>query len=106
MTNFKDSIARRLPMTSVVHRHARAALPLLGAISLVLLAAPVGAIAAAAIPGHAVAGFGFWEALGCVGCISGFVIGGGLTVAGLAAFLAANPELGIYCVSVCITAAS
>ncbi|HEY2850967.1 MAG TPA: hypothetical protein VGI97_13890 [Gemmatimonadaceae bacterium] len=51
-----------------------------------------------------IVGFGFWHALGCIGCIGGFVVGGGLTVAGLAVFLAANPELGLYCVSTCVSA--
>ena len=54
----------------------------------------------------AAAGLGFWDTLSCVGCIAGFVVGAGTTVAGFAVFLAANPEIGILCVSSCIIAAT
>jgi hypothetical protein len=53
-----------------------------------------------------VVGLGFWDTLTCVGCIAGFVAGAGATVAGFAVFLAANPEIGIMCVSSCIIAAT
>ena len=93
-------------MTKLINRHARSATLLLGLLALTLLVAPAGPLAALTLPAHTVAGFGFWEALGCIGCIGGFVVGGGLTVAGLAAFVAANPQVGIYCVSIGIIAAS
>jgi hypothetical protein len=93
-------------MTKLINRHARSATLLLGVLALTLLVAPAGPIAALAIPAHGVAGFGFWQALGCIGCIGGFVAGGGLTVAGLAAFLAANPQIGLFCVSLCVAAAT
>jgi hypothetical protein len=54
----------------------------------------------------AAAGLGFWDTLSCIGCIAGFVVGAGTTVAGFAVFLAQNPEIGILCVSSCINAAS
>ena len=54
----------------------------------------------------AAAGLGFWDTLSCIGCIAGFVVGAGTTVAGFAVFLAANPEIGILCVSSCINAAT
>lgn len=64
---------------------------------------PAGPIAAVTAP-TAIAGFGFWDTLACVGCISGFILGAGTTVAGLAVFLAANPEVAILCVSTCAAA--
>jgi hypothetical protein len=93
-------------MTRLIKHQARPATLLLGVLAVALLLAPAGPVAALALPAHAVAGLGFWEALSCVGCIGGFVVGGGLTIAGLAAFLAANPQIGIYCVSICIIAAT
>ncbi|MFI5233506.1 MAG: hypothetical protein ACHQSE_13435 [Gemmatimonadales bacterium] len=88
-------------MTKVINRHARSATLLLGVLALTLLLAPA---PVAALPAHGIAGFGFWAALGCIGCIGGFVVGGGLTVAGLAVFLAANPQLGLLCVATCAAA--
>ena len=76
----------------------------------------VAMLAASAEPGTAVgaagesvaaaAGLGFWGALSCIGCIGGFVVGGSLTIAGMAAFLAANPQIGILCVATCVHAMS
>jgi hypothetical protein len=54
--------------------------------------------------GHAAsvaAGAGFMGVLGCIGCAAGFVVGAGTTVAGMAVFIAANPEIAIMCVSAC-----
>lgn len=93
-------------MTKLVNRHARSATLLLGVLALALLAAPAAPGAALSPAAHEVAGSGFWGALTCIGCIGGFVVGGGLTVAGLAAFLAANPQIALFCVSACIIAAS
>jgi hypothetical protein len=93
-------------MTRVINRHARSATLLLGMLALALLVAPAGATAPLPLPAHETVGFGFWGALSCIGCIGGFVVGGGLTVAGLAAFLAANPQIGLFCVSACIAAAT
>ncbi len=71
----------------------------------VLPSAPV--VVAGALPQAAVGmGPGFWAAFTCVACLSGFVIGGGLTIAGFAAFLAVNPEIGVYCVASCAAALS
>lgn len=95
-----------IDMTRLINRHARSAPLLLGVLALILLVAPAGPIAALVLPAHGAAGLGFWEALSCIGCIGGFVVGGGLTVAGLAAFLAANPQIGLFCVSICIIAAT
>jgi hypothetical protein len=80
---------------------AAPAVPLVAATAAANAAAS--AVATAAAPAAAT-GFGFWAALGCMGCVGGFVIGGGLTVIGLAVVLAANPELGIACVASCAAA--
>jgi hypothetical protein len=76
---------------------------LVAAIATATLLAPATPIIAASAP-SAIVGFGFWETLGCVGCIAGFIVGAGTTVAGLAVFLAANPEIAILCVSTCAAA--
>ena len=91
-------------MHKTIGRRAVSATLLLGVLTIALLSAPVASLAAQSA--HTAAGFGFWQALGCIGCIGGFVIGGGTTVAGLAVFIAANPEIAIYCVSACAIAAS
>lgn len=93
-------------MTKLIKHQARPATLLLALLAVTLLVAPGAPLAALALPAHGAAGLGFWEALSCIGCIGGFVVGGGLTVAGLAAFLAANPQIGLFCVSICIVAAS
>jgi hypothetical protein len=80
--------------------------------SVAMLAASVGPhevvaqTAASAQAAAGVIGFGFWATLGCIGCIAGFVVGAGTTIAGLAVFLAANPEIAILCVSTCAIAAT
>jgi hypothetical protein len=77
---------------------------LLGVAALALSVGPAGAIDSASLAtggSAALTGFGFWQALGCVGCIAGFIVGAGTTIAGLAVFLAANPELGVLCVTTC-----
>ena len=66
-----------------------------------------GPLSSAGVGGHAVAaatGAGFWEVLGCVASIAGFVVGAGTTLAGLAVFIAANPEIAILCVANCSNA--
>jgi hypothetical protein len=80
---------------------------LLAVVMLALSATPAGAIDSASLATHgagALAGFGFWDTLTCVGCIAGFVAGAGTTIAGFAVFLSANPEIGILCVSSCAAA--
>jgi hypothetical protein len=96
-------------MTNLLNSRARSTAMLLAAITLAVHAGAAGAFASPAIAIHttaAVAGFGFWETLSCIACIAGFVIGAGTTIAGLAAFLAAHPEIAILCVSTCAAAAS
>ena len=88
---------------------ALSAAVLLGVIALTLNIGPAGPFVSTTIATQtaaAVSGFGFWETLGCIGCIAGFVIGAGTTIAGLAVFLAANPEIGILCLSTCTAAAT
>jgi len=51
-------------------------------------------------------GVGYWEALACIGCVAGFVIGAGTTLAGMAVFIASHPELAVMCVSSCMVAAT
>jgi hypothetical protein len=66
-----------------------------------------GPLTSAGVGGHVVAavtGAGFWDVLGCVGCMAGFVVGAGTTLAGLAVFIAANPEIAILCVATCSAA--
>jgi len=91
-------------MTKIIGGRARSTVLLVGVLAAAFLAAP--ATPLAALPAHGAAGFGFWASLSCIGCIGGFVIGGGATVAGLAVFIAANPEIAIYCVSACAMAAT
>ena len=77
---------------------------LLAAIALAAYIDSTSALASIALPAQgtaAAAGLGFWEVLGCIGCIAGFLVGAGTTIAGLAVFLAANPELAVLCVSTC-----
>jgi hypothetical protein len=54
----------------------------------------------------AVSGMGFMTVLGCIACLSAFLIGAGTTIAGLALFLSAHPELAILCASTCVAAVS
>jgi hypothetical protein len=82
---------------------------LLACVAVGLHSAPATQVASTALVTQSVAsvaGLGFWDTLTCVGCIAGFVAGAGATVAGFAVFLAANPEIGILCVSSCIIAAT
>jgi hypothetical protein len=61
------------------------------------------ALGAAAFPETAL---GLLDKIACVGCVAGFVIGAGTTVAGLAVVLASEPEIAILCVSTCTVAMS
>jgi hypothetical protein len=82
---------------------------LISVVAIAMLVGPAGPLASTTLamqPAAGVTGFGFWGTLGCIGCIAGFVIGAGTTVAGLAVFLAAQPEIGILCVSTCVVAAT
>jgi len=66
--------------------------------------APAAPLTAASVSSPATAaavGLGFWNKLACVGCIAGFLVGAGTTVAGLAIFLQLNPELAVLCFSAC-----
>lgn len=51
-----------------------------------------------------VSGQGFWAMIGCLACVSGFLIGGATAAAGVAAVLAANPEIAVACVATCANA--
>jgi hypothetical protein len=77
---------------------------LLGVAALALSAGPAGVYGSASLASvgtAALTGFGPWQVLGCIGCVAGFIVGSGTTAAGLAVFIAANPELGVMCVSTC-----
>ena len=92
-------------MTLLRNRRATHAALLLGVVATALLVGPSGShVVTATAP--VVAGFGFWETLSCVACLTGFIVGAGTTVAGLAVFLAAYPEIAILCVSTCSIAVS
>ena len=96
-------------MNAISNRRAIPAALLLGVLGAAMLAGPAGPLAASPLAtsgSAAVTGLGFWETLGCIGCIAGFVVGAGTTIAGLAAFLAVNPEIAILCVSTCVAAAT
>ena len=96
-------------MKSLRINRALSAAVLLGVIAIALNVGPTGPLVSTTIATHtaaAVTGFGFWGALSCIGCIAGFVIGAGTTIAGLAVFLAANPEIEILCLSTCTAAAT
>jgi hypothetical protein len=96
-------------MTATSKRRTIPLTILLFILGVALLASPGGPLAASAIVSNGAAaatGLGFWETLSCIGCIAGFVVGAGTTIAGLAMFLAANPEIGIMCVSTCVAAAT
>ncbi len=93
-------------MKNILTNRAISALAVLGMIAIAVTTGPgvhVPALATAAQT-TAVVGLGFWGTLGCIGCVAGFVIGAGTTVAGLAVVLAAQPEIGILCVSTCVAA--
>jgi hypothetical protein len=82
---------------------------LIGVLAIAVHVGPLGPLAPTTLATQVAAGvtgLGFWGVLGCVGCIAGFVMGAGTTVAGLAVFLAAHPEIAIFCVSTCVNAAS
>ena len=79
---------------------------LMAALTFALYTAPHGALTATAPAAAAVIGAGFWEAVSCIACVAAFLMGGGLTIAGLAVFLAANPEIAVICVANCSAAAS
>jgi hypothetical protein len=77
---------------------------LLAVAVLALSVGPAGALDSASLANHApgaLTGFGFWDTLGCIGCIAGFGVAAGTTIAGFAAVLVANPELAVLCVSTC-----
>jgi hypothetical protein len=96
-------------MKQIFARCGLSAAALVAVVALAIVAGPAGPLAAATLSSSGAAGvigLGFWETLGCIGCIAGFVIGAGTTAAGLAVFLAAHPEVGLLCVSTCIIAAS
>lgn len=49
-------------------------------------------------------GRGWWETLLCIGCVSGFAVAGGTTVIGVAAAIAAFPEVAAACALTCAIA--
>ena len=94
-------------MKNVFKQGVRPAIVLLGVLAIAMLVGPLGPLAqaGAAVPlATGIAGFGFWDSIACIACISAFLIGSGTTVAGLAVFLAVNPELTVLCVSSCAAA--
>jgi hypothetical protein len=96
-------------MKSLLNNRALSAAVLLGVLAAAMSVGPASLLAPAANATQAAAavtGFGFWGTLGCIGCIAGFAIGAGTTVAGLAVFIAANPEIAVLCVSTCVVAAT
>jgi hypothetical protein len=99
-----DTIREEHQMTHVWKTRVSNASLLLAPVATAMLTGP-GHIGAANVPA-AIAGFGFWGTLSCIACITGFVLGAGTTVAGLAVFLAANPEIAILCVSTCAAVVS
>lgn len=81
----------------------------IGVLAIAIAAGPAGPFVPPVLAQPAtsgVIGLGFWSALGCVGCAAGFIVGAGATIAGLAVFVAANPEITILCVSTCVAAAT
>lgn len=94
-------------MRLFTYRTASAA-ALLGITTLTVAIGAIGPLAPTALASQtaaAASGLGFMQVLGCIGCLTGFLIGAGTTVAGLAVFLAANPELAILCATTCAAAA-
>jgi hypothetical protein len=96
-------------MKSLLKYRVWSAALLIGVLAIVMHVGPAGPLASTTLATNVAAGvvgLGFWQTLGCIGCIAGFVVGAGTTVAGFAVFLAANPEIGILCVSTCVAAAT
>ena len=93
-------------MTRTVNNRAMCLAVMLGVAALAFSVGPAGVFdtASATHASAALTGFGFWDTLACVGCIAGFVAGAGTTIAGFAVFLAANPEIGVLCMSACAAA--
>lgn len=93
----------------MITQRAALTVALLAVVALVIAAGAFGPVAPAALSIQTAAGasgLGWRMALGCIACIVGFVIGAGTTIAGLAVFLAAHPELAILCASTCVAAAA
>ena len=91
-------------MIRTKHNRVRRFALLLGVAALALSLGPAGALGSASLATGgtaALTGFGPWQVLGCIGCVAGFIVGSGTTAVGLAVFLAANPELGVLCVTTC-----
>ena len=96
-------------MKGLLNSRAASVAVLIGVLAITMHVGPLGPLAPTTLATQVAAGvtgLGFWGVLGCVGCIAGFVMGAGTTVAGLAVFLAAHPEIAIFCVSTCVNAAS
>ena len=79
---------------------------LAGTLAFALAGSPVAPLAAVGLTSGVAgaAGSDSGKASPCIACISGFVIGAGTTVAGLAVFIAAHPELAIGCFAACAKA--
>ena len=94
-------------MKSLLRYRVCSAAVLIGVLAIAMHVGAAGPLASTTLATNAAAGvvgLGFWQTLGCIGCIAGFVVGAGTTVAGFAVFLAANPEIGILCASTCVAA--
>ena len=77
-------------------------------IGLLLATAPTSAqsVTPAQPAAASVTGQGFWSTLACVACVTGFLVAGGTTVVGVAAIVAANPEIAVACTVTCVEALS
>jgi hypothetical protein len=92
---------------SLPARRAVAAAALLGVMAAAVAIGAIGPAASSVLATQTAAdgsGLGFMMVLGCVACLAGFLMGAGTTIAGLAIFLAAHPELAILCASTCVAA--
>ena len=96
-------------LKSVLTHRAASAVALLAVLAMVITIGALGQVEPAVFATQTaagVSGFGFMVVLGCIGCLAGFLIGAGTTIAGLAVFLAAHPELAILCATTCVAAVS
>lgn len=109
MSGTSSPAFEKISRKGLLGSRAASAAVLIGVLAITVHVGALGPLAPTTLATQAAAGvtgLGFWDVLGCVGCIAGFVMGAGTTVAGLAVFLAAHPEIAILCVSTCVNAAS
>lgn len=109
MSGAATPVLQGIRMKGLLNSRAASVAVLIGVLAITMHVGPLGPLAPTTLAmqvATGVTGSGFWEVLGCVGCIAGFVVGAATTVAGLAVFLTAHPEIAILCVSTCVIAAS